>query len=157
MIPFYKTLFHKHDSESESRIPCFRPAAQWRVSRLSGTSWQLMQKSAATTHSTERCCSLGEIKAETQASTGCGGCAALLKSVVDFELEERGMEVNTDICEHFPYTRQDLYNLVRVGEIHSFDELIEKHGSGLGCDICKPAVASILASCCWYNSEPSAV
>lgn len=93
------------------------------------------------------CCSLGDVKAETKASTGCGGCAALLKSVVDDEMAALGMEVNTDICEHFHYTRQELYHLVRVGNIKSFSELIEKHGSGLGCDICKPAVASILASC----------
>lgn len=93
------------------------------------------------------CCSLWDVKNSTKASTGCGGCAALLKSVVDEEMSNLGREVNTDICEHFPYTRQEIYHLVRVGEIKSFDVAIEKHGSGLGCDICKPAVASILASC----------
>ncbi|MCG8383277.1 MAG: nitrite reductase large subunit NirB [Gammaproteobacteria bacterium] len=93
------------------------------------------------------CNTLPALKAETSASTGCGGCAALLKSVMDCELEKMGIEVNTDLCEHFPYTRQDLYNLVRVGEIKSFDELLAKHGKGYGCEICKPAVGSILASC----------
>ena len=93
------------------------------------------------------CCSLWDVKNTTKASTGCGGCAALLKSVIDEEMSNLGMEVNTDICEHFPYTRQEIYHLIRVGEIKSFDVLIEKHGSGLGCDICKPAAASILASC----------
>ena len=92
------------------------------------------------------CCSVADVKGETQASTGCGGCAALLKSVVDYEMAERGMEVNTDICEHFPYTRQEIFHIIQVEEIKSFAELLEKHGSGLGCDICKPAVASILAS-----------
>ncbi|MEM8497894.1 MAG: nitrite reductase large subunit NirB [Pseudomonadota bacterium] len=92
------------------------------------------------------CCSVADVKSDTQASTGCGGCAALLKSIVDDEMLSRGMTVNTDICEHFPYTRQDLFNLIKVGEIRSFDALIEQHGRGLGCDICKPAVASILAS-----------
>ncbi|MFC3281993.1 nitrite reductase large subunit NirB [Litchfieldella rifensis] len=94
---------------------------------------------------------LGAVKAETKASTGCGGCAALLKSVVDHELEARGVEVDKSICEHFAHTRQALYSIVRVEGIRTFSELIEKHGSpdtrGLGCDICKPAVASILASC----------
>jgi nitrite reductase (NADH) large subunit len=93
------------------------------------------------------CIDLSGLKAETSASTGCGGCAALLKSVLDSELAKRGLAVNTDICEHFPYTRQDLYHLVRVNNIRSFDELIEQHGRGLGCDICKPAVGSILAAC----------
>lgn len=92
------------------------------------------------------CCSVADVKSETQASTGCGGCAALLKSVVDYEMTERGMEVNTDICEHFPYTRQEIFHIIQVEEIKTFGELIEKHGNGLGCDICKPAVASILAS-----------
>ncbi|EPC02340.1 nitrite reductase [Litchfieldella anticariensis FP35 = DSM 16096] len=90
---------------------------------------------------------LGAVKAETKASTGCGGCAALLKSVVDHELESRGVEVDKSICEHFAYTRQELYGIVRVEGIKTFSELIKKHGRGLGCDICKPAVASILASC----------
>lgn len=92
------------------------------------------------------CCSVGDVKGETKASTGCGGCSALLKSVVDYEMEARGMEVNTDICEHFPYTRQEIFHLCQVEEIKSFEALISKHGKGLGCDICKPATASILAS-----------
>lgn len=92
------------------------------------------------------CTTIAGLKAETKASTGCGGCAALLKSVLNSELSKHGYEVNTDICEHFAYTRQDLYNLVVVKQIRTFDELLEKYGKGKGCDICKPAVGSILAS-----------
>lgn len=89
---------------------------------------------------------LGDIKAETKASTGCGGCSALLKTVVDNELKKRGVAVNNHICEHFKHSRQELFHLVRVNEIKTFDDLLKKHGSGRGCEICKPAVASILAS-----------
>lgn len=92
------------------------------------------------------CCSLGDVKSSTKASTGCGGCAALLKNVVDSELEKRGVEVSKAICEHFDYTRQELFHLIKVDGLRSFDALIEKHGKGLGCDVCKPAVGSILAS-----------
>ncbi|MEG3766619.1 nitrite reductase large subunit NirB [Alteromonas sp. 14N.309.X.WAT.G.H12] len=92
------------------------------------------------------CCSLGDVKSATKASTGCGGCTALLKNVVDSELEKRGVEVSKAICEHFDYTRQELFHIVKVEGIRSFDDLLAKHGSGLGCDICKPAVGSILAS-----------
>ncbi|MCK5889929.1 MAG: nitrite reductase large subunit NirB [Methylococcales bacterium] len=92
------------------------------------------------------CTDLASLKKETDAATGCGGCAALLKSVLDSELEKSGIEVNTDLCEHFPHTRRDLYNIVMVEEIKTFDQLIEHHGSGLGCEICKQAVGSILAS-----------
>ncbi|WP_413468736.1 nitrite reductase large subunit NirB [Marinobacter sp.] len=93
------------------------------------------------------CGDLAAVKADTKASTGCGGCAALLKSVVENELEKRGVEVSKDICEHFPYSRQELFHLVRVNGIRTFNTLINQHGRGRGCDICKPAVASILASC----------
>jgi nitrite reductase (NADH) large subunit len=36
---------------------------------------------------------------------------------------------------------------VRVGQHRSFESLLAAHGQGLGCDVCKPAAASILASC----------
>ena len=92
------------------------------------------------------CRTLSTLSSETNAATGCGGCATLLKSVLNSELLKLGVEVNTDICEHFAYTRQDLFTLIKVEEIKTFDALVEKHGKGRGCEICKPAVASILAS-----------
>jgi nitrite reductase (NADH) large subunit len=90
---------------------------------------------------------VGDLKACTKAATTCGGCTALVGQVLNAELTKMGVEVNTDLCEHFPYTRQEMYHLVRVGQIKSFDELLEKHGSGKGCEICKPTAASIMASC----------
>ncbi|ORU92394.1 MAG: nitrite reductase large subunit [Cycloclasticus sp. symbiont of Poecilosclerida sp. N] len=90
---------------------------------------------------------MSAIKECTKASTGCGGCTALVGQVLNKELEKMGVEVNTDLCEHFPYTRQDLYSLIRVNEIKAFDDLIEQHGKGHGCDICKPTAASIFATC----------
>ena len=90
---------------------------------------------------------IGALKESTNGGTGCGGCVALMTQVMNAEMENLGMEVNTDLCEHFPYTRQDLYNLIRVEEIKTFEEMIEKHGTGRGCDICKPTIGSILATC----------
>ncbi|MFY8274503.1 nitrite reductase large subunit NirB [Pseudoalteromonas sp. SSDWG2] len=92
------------------------------------------------------CCSVKEVKATTKACTGCGGCSALLKSVVDHELESRGVEVSKAICEHFNFTRQELFHLVKVEGYRSFAEILNAHGHGLGCEICKPAIGSILAS-----------
>ncbi len=91
--------------------------------------------------------SVADLKASTKAATGCGGCAAMLKTVLDTELEKRGVQVDRSLCSHFSHTRQELFHLIRVDQIKSFDELISRHGSGGGCEICKPAVASILASC----------
>ncbi|PCI80771.1 MAG: nitrite reductase (NAD(P)H) [SAR86 cluster bacterium] len=90
---------------------------------------------------------LADLKSCTTAGTSCGGCSALVGQILNSELEKRGVTVSNDICEHFPFTRQDLYMLVRSEKILSFDELVSRHGSGRGCEICKPAVASILASC----------
>ena len=90
---------------------------------------------------------LGAVRGCTKASTGCGGCAPLVTQLLNAELQACGIEINTDLCEHFPHTRQELYHLVRVESIKSFDALIAAHGRGRGCDICKPAVASILAAC----------
>ena len=105
------------------------------------------------------CVDLGELKGKTKAATGCGGCSALLKQVFDHELSARGVAVDKSLCEHFAYTRQELYALVRVEGIISFDEMLAKHGRGhTGCDICKPAMGSILASC-WNQPimDPSLV
>lgn len=89
---------------------------------------------------------MSAIKATTQASTGCGGCTALTKQVVDSELASLGYEVKNDLCEHFAYSRKELADIVRVKKIRTFPELLESHGDGLGCEVCKPAVGSILAS-----------
>ena len=90
--------------------------------------------------------SLGDIKAATKASSGCGGCTVLLKQVVNAELAKLGVEVNNYICEHFKFTRRELADLIRVKKIRTFATLLAEHGTGHGCDICKPTVASILAS-----------
>jgi len=94
------------------------------------------------------CGDLAAVKACTKAASGCGGCAALLKHVFEHELSARGVTVDKSLCEHFAYTRQELYGLVRVEGIRTFNELLERHGKGqVGCAICKPAVGNILASC----------
>lgn len=93
------------------------------------------------------CGEMSSIKSCTKAATGCGGCAALVKQVMEFELENLGVEVKKDICEHFSYSRQELYHLVRAGEFRTFDALLASHGRGQGCEVCKPLVASLLASC----------
>jgi nitrite reductase (NADH) large subunit len=86
------------------------------------------------------------LKKCTKAGTGCGGCVPLVTDLLKSEMKKAGIEVKNHLCEHFAYSRQELYHLVRVHQIKTFDELIQKHGTGRGCEICKPTVASILAS-----------
>ena len=90
---------------------------------------------------------IGQVKACTKAGSTCGGCVPLVTQVMKAEMARRGLAVNNHLCEHFAYSRQQLYHLVRLGGITSFEALLAKHGSGLGCDVCKPAAASIFASC----------
>jgi len=94
---------------------------------------------------------MSDIKQCTKATTGCGGCAVLVKDVLNDALQSKGVEVNNNICEHFEYTRADLFNFVKIESITTFNDLIIKHGKGKGCDICKPAIASILGSI--YNDS----
>jgi nitrite reductase (NADH) large subunit len=89
---------------------------------------------------------VADIKRCTHAGTGCGACVPMLTDILKSEMKRAGKKVINHLCEHFPYSRQELYHLVRVQEIKSFDELLSLHGRGMGCEICKPAAASILAS-----------
>ncbi|MGK5551983.1 nitrite reductase large subunit NirB [Actinomadura kijaniata] len=89
---------------------------------------------------------LAEVKGCTRAGTTCGSCVPLVKRLLDAELTAAGIEVSRALCEHFDHSRAELFDIVRVRGITSFTRLIEEHGRGRGCDICKPVVASILAS-----------
>jgi len=104
------------------------------------------------------CHTVAALKAETKAGTGCGGCVPLMTQVLNAELSRQGIEVNSNLCEHFHYSRQELYHLIRVEEIQTFDQLLGKYGQGYGCEVCKPVVASLLASC-WndYALQPQLV
>ena len=96
------------------------------------------------------CHTVAAIKAETKAGTGCGGCIPLVTQILNLELAKQGIEVSHALCQHFKYSRQELFHLIRVEGLTSFDQVIKKHGTGYGCEVCKPTVGSILASC-WNN------
>jgi nitrite reductase (NADH) large subunit len=104
------------------------------------------------------CTDVPGVKACTRAGTTCGACLPLVKKLVDTELERAGIEVSTALCEHFDMSRAQLFDAVRVADLHSFSDIVGRFGretvaadgggaaKGRGCDICKPVVASILAS-----------
>jgi nitrite reductase (NADH) large subunit len=90
--------------------------------------------------------SVDEIKSCTKAGTGCGGCLPLVTDLFKATIKAAGKKVNNYLCEHFQCSRQELFEIIKIKRIKTFDEVIHAHGRGNGCEICKPAVASILAS-----------
>jgi nitrite reductase (NADH) large subunit len=89
---------------------------------------------------------LAAVKAATRAGTTCGACVPLVTDLLHDEMRKAGVEVRNHLCEHFAYSRQELFDIVRVHRVESFSALLASHGRGHGCEICKPAVASMLAS-----------
>ncbi|MGC5288300.1 nitrite reductase large subunit NirB [Micromonospora sp. DT231] len=88
------------------------------------------------------CADVPALKACTRAGTSCGSCVPMLKQLLD----AAGVVQSRALCEHFDVSRRELFEIVRVRGIRTFSQLIAEHGRGRGCDICKPVVASILAS-----------
>ena len=89
---------------------------------------------------------VGQVKSATKAGTGCGSCVPLCQALLHQELEKSGVTIDRSLCEHFPFTRQQLFDIVRVRQVRTFEELISGWGRGRGCEVCRPAVASMLAS-----------
>jgi nitrite reductase (NADH) large subunit len=92
------------------------------------------------------CADVACIKSCTKAGTVCGSCLPTVKNLLAERLASAGRQVSNALCEHFAMSRQELFDLVAVTGTRSFTALVAAHGTGRGCDICKPAVASILAS-----------
>jgi nitrite reductase (NADH) large subunit len=92
------------------------------------------------------CESPDAIKKCTKAGTGCGGCMPMVKDLMLHTMKASGKYVRNVICEHFSYSRQELYDLVHIHQIKSYNEVLDQLGTGDGCEVCKPLVSSILAS-----------
>ncbi|TFD62930.1 nitrite reductase large subunit [Cryobacterium suzukii] len=95
---------------------------------------------------TDACTELGALKVCTRAGTQCGSCVPLVKKILEAELTASGQTISHALCEHFELSRQELFDSVRVLGLVSSDEIFSRFGTGRGCDVCKPAVGSILAS-----------
>ena len=89
---------------------------------------------------------IGAVKTCTKAGTTCGSCVSLVTDLLKAEMKAAGIAVTNHLCEHFPHSRQELYHLIRFHKHKTFAAALAAHGEGRGCEICKPAVASILAS-----------
>jgi nitrite reductase (NADH) large subunit len=93
----------------------------------------------------EGCADAGAVKACTKAGATCGSCVLMVKKVVGQELTKLGQTVSNALCEHFDMSRRQLFDAVRVSQLTTFSAIVERFGRGRGCDICKPALASILS------------
>jgi nitrite reductase (NADH) large subunit len=82
------------------------------------------------------------LKACTRAGTTCGSCVPTLGKV----LASCGVEVSKALCEHFTHSRAELYEIVMATGLTTFSDILAGYGTGRGCDVCKPAVASMLAT-----------
>lgn len=86
------------------------------------------------------------MKKYNRAGTGCGGCVPLVKDLISGTLQASGQYVKNVICEHFDYSRQELFDLIKMNQVKSYDIALDHFGKGDGCEVCKPLVASIFSS-----------
>lgn len=100
------------------------------------------------------CCSItdgesanfADVVAKTKATSGCGGCKPMVTDLVNETLKSLGKEVKETICEHFDFSRQELYDLIKINKVPDYQEALNLFGEGHGCEVCKPLVASIFAT-----------
>jgi nitrite reductase (NADH) large subunit len=92
------------------------------------------------------CESVETIKKCTKAGTGCGGCVPMIKDLVLHSMKAQGKYIRNVLCEHFDHSRQELFDLVKIHALKTYDDVLDKLGRGHGCELCKPAISSILAS-----------
>ncbi|WP_193598924.1 nitrite reductase large subunit NirB [Microbacterium sp. YJN-G] len=93
----------------------------------------------------EGCTDAAAVKSCTRAGATCGSCVFMVSKIVGKELAKTGRTASTALCEHFEMSRRQLFDAVRVSGLTTFSAIIGRFGRGRGCDICKPALASILA------------
>ncbi|THH10731.1 hypothetical protein EW146_g8277 [Bondarzewia mesenterica] len=96
------------------------------------------------------CDTLNGIKTSTKAGTGCGGCMPLITNIFKAEMKKSGNEVSAALCPHFDMTRADLFNIIRVKRLQTWADVVREVGKNsentVGCEVCKPAIGSILSS-----------
>jgi nitrite reductase (NADH) large subunit len=97
----------------------------------------VMDKDATTMDVMKKC---------TRAGTGCGGCIPMVKDLITATMKAEGKYIRNVICEHFDHTRQELFDLIKIHDVRNYADALAHWGKGDGCEVCKPAVASILAS-----------
>ncbi|TYP97287.1 assimilatory nitrite reductase (NAD(P)H) large subunit precursor [Sphingobacterium allocomposti] len=96
---------------------------------------------------TKNCENAESVKSCTRAGSGCGGCVPMVKDLIAHTMKLQGKYIRTTICEHFDFSRQELFDLIKIHGLRSYDQVLDQLGKGDGCEVCKPLVSSLLASC----------
>ncbi|PRD48976.1 nitrite reductase large subunit NirB [Sphingobacterium haloxyli] len=94
----------------------------------------------------QNCEDVDSVRKCTKAGSGCGGCVPMIKDLVTYTMKQQGKYIRNSICEHFNFSRQELFDLIKIHELKSYDEVLDNFGTGHGCESCKPVVSSLLAS-----------
>ena len=100
------------------------------------------------------CCSITDGTCETfsdvvkltKATTGCGGCKPMVVDIVKATQKTLGKEVKDVVCEHFAYSRQELFDIIKINKFTNHNEVLGVIGKGDGCEVCKPVLSSIFSS-----------
>ena len=92
------------------------------------------------------CENADSIKKCTKAGSGCGGCVPMVKDLVAYTMKKQGKYIRNTICEHFNFSRQELFDLIKIHNLRTYDSVLDNLGTGHGCEVCKPLVSSLLAS-----------
>ena len=125
-------------------LPAMPDEAQ--VCSCNDVSKGAIKAAVAATDGAHACEDVACVKSCTKAGSTCGSCVPTVKNIIEEHFASVGRVVDKGLCEHFALTRQELFDLVAVHGYRRFDDIVEAHGRGRGCDVCKPAIASILAS-----------
>ncbi|WVQ96928.1 nitrite reductase [NAD(P)H], large subunit [Kwoniella sp. CBS 9459] len=93
------------------------------------------------------------VKSKTKAGSGCGGCVPMVNNIFKAEMKKSGHTLSNNLCIHFKLSRQDLFQVVKIKKLRDFATIMTTLGipGSIGCEVCKPAVASILSSL--YNEH----
>lgn len=73
----------------------------------------------------------------------------LVQTIFNKTMASMGQEVKNHLCPHFEYSRADLFHIIYVKKLESFEQVMQacgKDATSVGCEACKPTIGSILAS-----------
>ncbi|MGB7230706.1 MAG: nitrite reductase large subunit NirB [Candidatus Acidiferrum sp.] len=87
---------------------------------------------------------IGQVRACTKASTGCGSCTDLCQQLLEAVVPAAQAEEKKLLCRCVPLPEEQLREIVRSQRIRSVQEVLDIYGDGAGCEVCKPALSYMM-------------